>query len=219
MAQRVGEPFGSLVLALAVTVIEVALIISFMLDGGEEKLALARDTIFSAIMITCALVSGLITLLMAFYTNFPFALSTGMGSNFILGALIQSQALSFGAAMVITLISGIVFVLLTVFGLRDLIVRMGADKVEAHFPRLLRKVKEEGRQVLWSSDPMHGNTIKSASGYKTRPFDSVLREVREFFAVHRAEGTIPGGVHFEMTGQDVTECTGGAQAITDAGYR
>ena len=78
----------------------------------------------SAIMITCALVSGLITLLMAFYTNFPFALSTGMGSNFILGALIQSQALSFGAAMAITLISGIVFLLLTVFGLRDLIVRV-----------------------------------------------------------------------------------------------
>ena len=75
-------------------------------------------------MITCALVSGLITLLMAFYTNFPFALSTGMGSNFILGALIQSQALSFGSAMAITLISGIVFVLLTVFGLRDLIVRV-----------------------------------------------------------------------------------------------
>ena len=64
-------------------------------------------------------------------------------------------------------------------------------------------------------DPMHGNTIKSASGYKTRPFDSVLREVREFFAVHRAEGTIPGGVHFEMTGQDVTECTGGVRAVTD----
>ena len=63
--------------------------------------------------------------------------------------------------------------------------------------------------------PMHGNTIKAASGYKTRPFDSVLREVREFFAIHKAEGTVPGGVHFEMTGQDVTECTGGLRAVSD----
>ena len=94
--------------------------------GGEAYITDVNGVVItkSAIMITCALVSGLITLLMAFYTNFPFALSTGMGSNFILGALIQSQALSFGAAMVITLISGIVFVLLTVFGLRDLIVRV-----------------------------------------------------------------------------------------------
>ena len=69
--------------------------------------------------------------------------------------------------------------------------------------------------MVWSCDPMHGNTIKSASGYKTRPFERVLREVREFFAVHAAEGTIPGGVHFEMTGQDVTECTGGVRAVTD----
>ena len=94
--------------------------------GGEAYITDVNGVVItkSAIMITCALVSGLITLLMAFYTNFPFALSTGMGSNFILGALIQSQALSFGSAMVITLISGIVFVLLTVFGLRDLIVRV-----------------------------------------------------------------------------------------------
>uniref|UniRef100_UPI00356A5C8F 3-deoxy-7-phosphoheptulonate synthase n=1 Tax=Rhodosalinus sp. TaxID=2047741 RepID=UPI00356A5C8F len=70
--------------------------------------------------------------------------------------------------------------------------------------------------VLWVCDPMHGNTVKSESGYKTRPFDAVLREVREFFAVHAAEGTIPGGVHFEMTGQDVTECTGGVRAVTEA---
>ena len=69
--------------------------------------------------------------------------------------------------------------------------------------------------MVWSCDPMHGNTIKSASGYKTRPFERVLREVREFFAVHAAEGTIPGGVHFEMTGKDVTECTGGVRAVTD----
>ncbi len=76
-------------------------------------------------------------------------------------------------------------------------------------------VEQEGAKVVWSCDPMHGNTIKSATGYKTRPFESVLREVREFFDVHNAEGTIPGGVHFEMTGKDVTECTGGAHAITD----
>jgi 3-deoxy-7-phosphoheptulonate synthase len=76
-------------------------------------------------------------------------------------------------------------------------------------------VQEEGANVLWTCDAMHGNTIKSASGYKTRPFDSVLREVREFFGVHQAEGTIPGGVHFEMTGQDVTECTGGVRAVSD----
>ncbi|SPH17854.1 Phospho-2-dehydro-3-deoxyheptonate aldolase [Defluviimonas aquaemixtae] len=96
-----------------------------------------------------------------------------------------------------------------------LIARFGAGKVGDHLPRLIRAVEEEGAKVVWSCDPMHGNTIKSASGYKTRPFDSVLREVKEFFAVHKAEGTIPGGVHFEMTGQDVTECTGGVRAVTD----
>ena len=100
-------------------------------------------------------------------------------------------------------------------GRLTLISRFGAGLVGDHLPRLIRTVQEEGANVLWTCDPMHGNTIKSASGYKTRPFDSVLREVREFFAVHNAEGTIPGGVHFEMTGQDVTECTGGVRAITD----
>ncbi|HYD65985.1 class II 3-deoxy-7-phosphoheptulonate synthase [Azospirillum sp.] len=100
-------------------------------------------------------------------------------------------------------------------GRLTLIVRMGADKVAEKFPPLLRKVTREGRVVLWSCDPMHGNTIKSASGYKTRPFDKVLAEAKGFFAVHQAEGTHAGGVHFELTGQDVTECTGGAQAITD----
>ena len=84
-----------------------------------------------------------------------------------------------------------------------------------HLPRLIRAVEREGRSVLWSCDPMHGNTIKSSTGYKTRPFERVLREVREFFAIHEAEGTIPGGVHFEMTGKDVTECTGGVRAVTD----
>lgn len=100
-------------------------------------------------------------------------------------------------------------------GRLTLIARFGAGSVGEHLPRLIKTVKEEGANVLWSCDPMHGNTIKSATGYKTRPFDSVLREVREFFGVHKAEGTVPGGVHFEMTGQDVTECTGGVRAVTE----
>ena len=100
-------------------------------------------------------------------------------------------------------------------GRLTLIARFGAGSVGEHLPRLIRTVQEEGAKVLWSCDAMHGNTIKSSTGYKTRPFDSVLREVREFFQVHAAEGTIPGGVHFEMTGQDVTECTGGVRAVTD----
>jgi 3-deoxy-7-phosphoheptulonate synthase len=94
--------------------------------------------------------------------------------------------------------------------------RMGAGKVEAKLPRLVRAVEREGRKVVWSCDPMHGNTIKASTGYKTRPFDLILAEVKGFFAVHRAEGTHAGGVHFEMTGRDVTECLGGAQEITDA---
>lgn len=96
-----------------------------------------------------------------------------------------------------------------------LIARFGAGSVGEHLPRLIRAVREEGANVTWTCDPMHGNTIKSSSGFKTRPFDSVLREVREFFAVHNAEGSIPGGVHFEMTGKDVTECTGGVRAVKD----
>ncbi len=100
-------------------------------------------------------------------------------------------------------------------GRLTLITRFGAGNVGDHLPRLIKTVQEEGAKVVWTCDPMHGNTIKSASGYKTRPFDSVLREVREFFAIHKAEGTVPGGVHFEMTGQDVTECTGGVRAVTD----
>ncbi|MEM6310389.1 MAG: 3-deoxy-7-phosphoheptulonate synthase class II [Pseudomonadota bacterium] len=100
-------------------------------------------------------------------------------------------------------------------GRLTLIARFGAGSVGEHLPRLIRAVKEEGANVVWSCDAMHGNTIKSSTGYKTRPFDSVLREVREFFGVHQAEGTIPGGVHFEMTGLDVTECTGGMRAVTD----
>jgi 3-deoxy-7-phosphoheptulonate synthase len=100
-------------------------------------------------------------------------------------------------------------------GRLTLIARFGAGKVGDHLPALIRAVEREGRKVVWSCDPMHGNTIKAASGYKTRPFDSVLREVREFFAIHQAEGTYAGGVHFEMTGKDVTECTGGVRAVTD----
>jgi len=100
-------------------------------------------------------------------------------------------------------------------GRLTLISRMGHDKVLEALPALVRRVAREGRNVVWSCDPMHGNTIKATSGYKTRPFDRVLGEVRGFFEVHRQENTYAGGVHFEMTGKDVTECLGGAQAITD----
>jgi 3-deoxy-7-phosphoheptulonate synthase len=96
-----------------------------------------------------------------------------------------------------------------------LIARMGSDKVVDALPALVRAIKREGRTVVWSCDPMHGNTI-TAGGYKTRPFDRVMSEVRGFFDVHRNEGTHPGGVHIEMTGQNVTECLGGAQAISEA---
>lgn len=98
-----------------------------------------------------------------------------------------------------------------------LISRYGYDKVEGGLPALVRAVQREGHPVIWSCDPMHGNVIKSASGYKTRPFERILAEVRGFFAVHRAEGSFGGGIHIEMTGQNVTECTGGAVAVTDEG--
>jgi 3-deoxy-7-phosphoheptulonate synthase len=101
-------------------------------------------------------------------------------------------------------------------GRLTLIGRFGNDKVGEHLPALVRAVKREGRNVVWSCDPMHGNTITSVSGYKTRPFDRILNEVKEFFAVHAAEGTYAGGVHLEMTGQNVTECTGGARSISDS---
>jgi 3-deoxy-7-phosphoheptulonate synthase len=100
-------------------------------------------------------------------------------------------------------------------GRLTLICRVGADKALDLLPGLIRAVKREGRNVVWSCDPMHGNTITSVSGYKTRPFDQILKETRAFFQVHAAEGTIAGGVHLEMTGQNVTECTGGARAISD----
>jgi 3-deoxy-7-phosphoheptulonate synthase len=98
-------------------------------------------------------------------------------------------------------------------GRLTLIARMGADKIERQLPLLIRAVEREGRRVVWASDPMHGNTVKSSTGYKTRQFDRILTELKRFFEVHRAEGTYAGGVHLELTGQDVTECTGGAQAI------
>ncbi len=96
-----------------------------------------------------------------------------------------------------------------------LISRFGHNKVQEGLPPLVRKVKAEGHPVIWSCDPMHGNTLTAATGYKTRPFERILEEVRGFFAVHRAEGTYGGGIHCEMTGQDVTECTGGAIDVTE----
>ena len=100
-------------------------------------------------------------------------------------------------------------------GRLTVICRMGADQVADKLPQLIRAVTREGRRIVWSCDPMHGNTIKSSNGYKTRAFDRVLAEVEQFFAVHQAEGTYAGGIHIEMTGQDVTECIGGAQEITE----
>ncbi len=101
-------------------------------------------------------------------------------------------------------------------GRLTVISRMGAEGVQKHLPPLIRAAVREGRQLVWSCDPMHGNTIRLNNGYKTRPFERILAEVRHFFAIHRAEGTHAGGIHIEMTGQDVTECTGGAQAISEA---
>lgn len=100
-------------------------------------------------------------------------------------------------------------------GRLTLIARMGHEGVQEHLPKLIQAVEKDGRKVVWSCDPMHGNTITSSTGYKTRRVDHVLAEVKQFFAVHKAEGTHPGGVHFEMTGQNVTECVGGADDITD----
>jgi 3-deoxy-7-phosphoheptulonate synthase len=94
-----------------------------------------------------------------------------------------------------------------------LITRLGADKVEELLPPLVRAVEAEGHPVVWASDPMHGNTFTSAGGRKTRRFDDILSELRSFFAVHRDEGTWPGGLHIELTGDDVTECLGGAEEI------
>ncbi len=100
-------------------------------------------------------------------------------------------------------------------GRMTLITRYGHDKIEAGLPPLIRAVKASGHPVVWSCDPMHGNVIKASNGYKTRPFERILAEVRGFFAAHRAEGTFAGGIHIEMTGQNVTECTGGAVDVTE----
>jgi len=103
-------------------------------------------------------------------------------------------------------------------GRLNLIVRMGANKIGDFYPKLLERVKREGKNVLWSSDPMHGNTIKADNGYKTRDFEAILSEVKQFFQIHKAEGTYAGGIHLEMTGQDVTECTGStSSAVTTEG--
>ena len=101
-------------------------------------------------------------------------------------------------------------------GRLTLITRMGADKVEAKLPPVIRAVQREGAQVVWCIDPMHGNTVSSSTGYKTRVFDRILDELHGAFAIHLAEGSYAGGVHFELTGQNVTECVGGAQAISEA---
>ncbi len=101
-------------------------------------------------------------------------------------------------------------------GRLTLICRFGAGKAAGHLPGLIRAVKREGRSIVWSCDPMHGNTVKAAGGYKTRPFDKIMSEIRTFFSVHRAEGTYAGGIHLEMTGKNVTECIGGARAISEA---
>lgn len=101
-------------------------------------------------------------------------------------------------------------------GRLTLITRMGADNLADKLPKLLRRVKQEGRKVVWSSDPMHGNTVKASSGYKTRNFDAILREIQQFFQAHQSEGTHAGGIHLEMTGQHVTECTGGAYRISES---
>jgi len=100
-------------------------------------------------------------------------------------------------------------------GRLTLIGRFGSDKIGDRLPRLMAATKRSGRSVVWSTDPMHGNTLKASNGYKTRPFDRVLSEVRSFIDVAQAEGVHPGGVHLEMTGQNVTECTGGARALSE----
>ena len=100
-------------------------------------------------------------------------------------------------------------------GRLNVIVRMGADKVGEGMPKLVRAIEKEGMNVVWSCDPMHGNTIKSSNNYKTRPVDSILTEMKQFFQVHKSEGTVAGGVHLEMTGKNVTECIGGSFVVTE----
>ena len=101
-------------------------------------------------------------------------------------------------------------------GRLTLIARMGADKVHGSLPPLVKAVQKSGAKVVWCCDPMHGNTIKAITGFKTRRVDDIMAEVRGFFEVHDEIGTHPGGVHFEMTGQNVTECVGGVVDVTEA---
>ncbi len=100
-------------------------------------------------------------------------------------------------------------------GKMTLISRFGHGNVDKLLPKLIRAIKKEGLNVIWSCDPMHGNTIKSSTGFKTRPFNNILKEVKNVFSVHQSEGSYAGGLHIEMTGQNVTECTGGTQKISD----
>ena len=97
----------------------------------------------------------------------------------------------------------------------SLICRMGSDKITSILPNIISQVKKDEKNVVWVCDPMHGNTIKASSGYKTRPLINIISEIEKFFKIHRNEGTYPGGIHLEMTGQDVTECIGGVQEITE----
>ena len=97
-----------------------------------------------------------------------------------------------------------------------LICRMGAEKVAAKLPAIISSISKEGKNVVWACDPMHGNTIKASNGYKTRPLKNIISEIEPFFRIHKSEGTYPGGIHIEMTGQDVTECTGGVQEIKES---
>lgn len=97
-----------------------------------------------------------------------------------------------------------------------LICRMGSEKVSDHLPKLVKKIQSVGKKVIWCCDPMHGNTIKASNGYKTRKVSQILNEVDNFFNVHKSEGSYPGGVHFEMTGSNVTECLGGANEVKES---
>ena len=101
------------------------------------------------------------------------------------------------------------------WGKLTLITRMGADAIRSKLPPIIKSIKENDQNVLWVCDPMHANTYKTENGFKTRHFNTILEELEHFFAIHRAEGTIPGGVHFELTGDNVTECLGGAREISD----
>ena len=100
-------------------------------------------------------------------------------------------------------------------GKLNFIIRMGAEPIKSSLEPILKECKKEGLSVVWSIDPMHGNTIKTKNGYKTREFDSIISEVKSFFEIHKAIGTYPGGIHLEMTGQDVTECMGGSFKLTE----